>query len=387
MSIDILNSNDKLIHVLFIVKTASGQSHSVTACGNVELPTVSGKRRMIDNVLLVPGIRRNLLSIGTLTDTGMIAWFDCNQCWPLADKTQPRIIARGQRDDSSGLYYLNFEHLDTQQKEVDLTAAKSNDTFMWHRRLKHLSFQALHHLSTSTAARGIPNLPLIKTPCEQCHMGKQFQKSTPKKSITRAAAPLELLHDELCRPISRPSIGKAQYFMNITDDFSRKTWLFFLKNKNEALPRFKEFVTVIEQQTWLKVKWLRSDRGVEYTSNDFNAFCKDKVILRQLTMAHTPEQNGVLERKNRTILNRARSMVHQVDTPARLWAEILSTASSLINASPTTSNYGIIPEQGFTVKHRICPNSVWNLVVMHTSSSPSQKEKINWLVVPRDVHW
>ena len=354
MSIDILNSNDKLIHVLFIVKTASGQSHSVTACGNVELPTVSGKRHMIDNVLLMPGIRRNLLSIGTLTDAGMIAWFDCNQCWPLADKTQPRIIARGQRDDSSGIYYLNFK--------------------------------ALHHLSTSTAARGMPNLPLIKSSCEQCHMGKQFQNSAPKKSITRAAAPLELLHNDLCRPISRPSIGKAPYFMNITDDFSRKTWLFFLKNKNEALPKFKGFVTVIEQQTWLKVKWLRSDRGVDYTSNDFNAFCKNKVILRQLTMAHTPEQNGVSERKNRTILNRARSMVHHVDLPARSWAEILSTANSLINASPTTSNYGITPEQGFTVKPRICPNSVC-LVVMHTSSSPSQKEKINWLVVPRDVHW
>lgn len=220
-SIDIINSNDKFIHVRFIVKTASGQS--VTTCGNVELPTVSGKRHMINNVLLMPGIRRNLLSIGILTDAGMIAWFDSNQCWPLADKTQPKIIARGQRDDSSGLYYLNFEHLETQQEEVNLTAAKFNDTFMWHRRLKHLSFQALHHLSTSTAARGIPNLPLIKASCEQCHIGKQFRKSTPKKSITRAAAPLELLHSDLCRPISPPSICKAQYFMNITDDFSRKT--------------------------------------------------------------------------------------------------------------------------------------------------------------------
>ena len=160
MSIDILNSNDKLIHVLFIVKTASGQSHSVTACGNVELPTVSGKRHMIDDVLLMPGIRRNLLSIGTLTDAGMIAWFDCNQCWPLADKTQLRIIARGQRDDSSGIYYLNFK--------------------------------ALHHLSTSTAARGVPNLPLIKSSCEQCHMGKQFQTQH------RRRASQDLLHHWNC---------------------------------------------------------------------------------------------------------------------------------------------------------------------------------------------
>lgn len=156
------------------------------------LPTVSGKRHMIDNVLLVPGIRKKILSVGILTDAGRIAWFDSNQCWLLADKTQPKIIARGQRDDSSGLCYLDFEHLDTQQEEVNLTAAKFNDTFMWHRRLKNLSFQALHHLSTSTAARGILNFPLIKTSCEQCQMGKQFQKVNTEEEHHRSCCTTEI---------------------------------------------------------------------------------------------------------------------------------------------------------------------------------------------------
>ena len=125
----------------------------------------------------------------------------------------------------------------------------------------------------------------------------------------KASNPLELVHTHVCGPLKPMSNGKITYFLTFIDDYSRKTWVYFLKRKSEVFDTFKEFKTLIEKQSGYYIKMLRSDHGGEYTSDEFENYCKDHGIVHQITPSYTPQLNGVAERKNRTILDMARSML------------------------------------------------------------------------------
>lgn len=126
-------------------------------------------------------------------------------------------------------------------------------------------------------------------------------------------------------------------FLTFIDDFSRKTWVYFLKEKEEAFDAFKQLLAMAEKQSGYYIKVLRSDRGGEYTSRAFQEFCKENGIKHQLTAAYTPQQNGVSERKNRTILDMARSMLKGKHMPTSFWAEAVACAVYLLNRCPTKS--------------------------------------------------
>ena len=136
--------------------------------------------------------------------------------------------------------------------------------------------------------------------------------------------------------------------LTFTDDFSRYTTTYFIKSKSEVLSKFKEYVNSVEKQTGSQimklnilaeedVKVLRSDNGGEYTSNNFTKFCAEMGISHKFTVPYCPQQNGVSERKNRTIMEKARSMLHQAKLPLEFWAEACRTAVYLLNRSPTTA--------------------------------------------------
>ena len=143
------------------------------------------------------------------------------------------------------------------------------------------------------------------------------------------------------------SIGGSRYFLTFTDDFSRYTFVYFLKNKSEVPQCFKEFVTMAEKQTGKSVKVLRSDNGTEYTNNAMSSFLKDKGIVRQLTAPYAPQQNGVSERKNRTIVESARCMLHYAGLLYKFWAEAVNNAVYVLNATSTTSLNGKVPFEVF----------------------------------------
>ena len=113
---------------------------------------------------------------------------------------------------------------------------------------------------------------------------------------------MELIHTDVCGPMRTPSHGNNRYFILFIDDFSRMTWVYFLKEKLEVFGVFKKFKALAENQSGKRIKVLRSDHGKEYTSREFERFCEDEGIERQLTVAYSPQQNGVSERKNRTIM-------------------------------------------------------------------------------------
>ena len=127
-----------------------------------------------------------------------------------------------------------------------------------------------------------------------------------------------------------------KYFVSMIDDYSRMTWVFMMKHKGEAFKKFKEWKTLIENQTGKKIKRLRTDNGLEFCSSEFDEFCRSEGIVRHHTVRHTPQQNGVAERMNQTLLERARCMLFQAGLTRKFWAEAVNTACYLINCGPHT---------------------------------------------------
>lgn len=148
------------------------------------------------------------------------------------------------------------------------------------------------------------DLPKLTKPsdtvCKDCRLGKQTRRSFKTKEYSSTMPP-ELVHTDLCRPTRTASMQGERYFMLLIDDYSCMTWVAFLKEKLEALEKFKAFKALVENEKGLKIKCLRSDNGGEFTSNGFVSFCEKFGIKRQFSAARTPQQNGVVERKNRSV--------------------------------------------------------------------------------------
>jgi transposase InsO family protein len=133
------------------------------------------------------------------------------------------------------------------------------------------------------------------------------------KRDSKAKGVLELIHSDVCGPMPSTSINGYVYYVSFIDDYSRKTWVYFLKSKDEVFGKFKEFKALIENLSERNIKILRSDNGGEYTSKEFVNFCKDAEIKRELTTPYNPQQNGVAERKNKTIMEAMKTMIHDQD--------------------------------------------------------------------------
>ncbi|KAI5056154.1 hypothetical protein GOP47_0029675, partial [Adiantum capillus-veneris] len=161
---------------------------------------------------------------------------------------------------------------------------------------------------------------------------------------------LELVHYDVWGPASTPLLGGSLYYVTFIDDATRKTWVYVMKNKSDVFFIFQRWKAIVEYETGTKVKCLRSDNGGEYCSQAFESFCTSNGIQRQRTTPRTPQQNGISERMNSTIMERARSMRLHASLLLELWAEAVSTSVYLINRSPSTALDGGVPEEAWTDK-------------------------------------
>ena len=160
---------------------------------------------------------------------------------------------------------------------------------------------------------------------------------------------MDLVHTDICGPFPA-SKSQYRYFITFIDDFSRYTHVYLLRHKSEALSVFKQYKISVELQTGFSIKTLRSDNGGEYISNLFDDFCKDQGIHHEFTVPYSPQQNGVAERKNRTILNAIRCMLIHSGLSRSFWTEALLTAIFVQNHLPTTAPAGKIPITAWTGK-------------------------------------
>lgn len=188
---------------------------------------------------------------------------------------------------------------------------------------------------------------------------------------------LELVHSDICGPINPISSSGKRYLLCFIDDYSRKAWVYLLKEKSEAFNYFKLFKRKVEIETGKNIKCLRTDRGGEYTSNEFSDFCKEEGIRRQLTTAYTPQQNGIAERKNRTVMNMVRSMLSSRKVPKVFWAEAVNWTFYVLNRCPTHAVKDITPQEAWSgVKPNVEHFRVWGSI-SHAHISDEKRGKLD----------
>ena len=278
------------------------------------------KRIQIQEALHVPKLHANLLSVSKLSLGGLKVHFNMVGCVVRAPSGV--LIASAPRE--GNLYLLHFTKVNgTPLACLAQGSAHEDLVELWHRRLGHLNMKSMKSLQH--IVKGL-NLSSCKHDwssmvCKGCIEGKQARQPFPKDGATRATKPLELVHSDVCGPMKTTSIGGARYFLTFIDDFSRKIWVYMLKYKSEVFGRFETWKALVEAQSECKVKVLRSDNGGEYVSKAFEEYLKAHGIEHHTSAPYTPQQNGVAERANRTIVEMARAMIHAKGIKLELWGE------------------------------------------------------------------
>ncbi|KAK4395665.1 Retrovirus-related Pol polyprotein from transposon RE2 [Sesamum angolense] len=154
--------------------------------------------------------------------------------------------------------------------------AQEDQSWLWHRRLGHFNFQGLKILHQKKMMTNLPQIQAVEGACEACQQGKQHRKPFPSGTSWRAKAVLELIHTDVCGPMRTPSHEQNRYFILFIDDYSRMTWVYFMREKSEVFKVFKKFKNLVEKQSGRSIKVLRSDRGKEYNNSEFDKFCEEE---------------------------------------------------------------------------------------------------------------
>jgi hypothetical protein len=238
---------------------------------------------------------------------------------------------------SEKVYKLHFE------PEKAYVSKTTDLGELWHRRMVHLHHGALGCLRQ--VVTGVPQVATDKeSPCKGCTLGKYARKPF-QASEHRSKGVLDLVHSDVCGPMSVKSVSGFLYYVIFINDHSKKTWIYFLKTKDEV---FREFKALVENQLGRKIWVLRLDNGGEYTSSKFAEYCVAQGIKKELTFPYNPQQNGVAERKNKTIVGATRAMIHDQGLPMFLWVEACNTTVYIQNRSPHTTLGKKTSEEAYT---------------------------------------
>nr|CAN76821.1 hypothetical protein VITISV_017285 [Vitis vinifera] len=313
---------------------------NVMGKGDINIRTKNGFVETISNVFYVPDLKSNLLSAGQLQEKGYIITIQKGAC-EIYDPSRGAIAV--VQMGSNRLFPLKIDSV-----QSFLMAEVKDLSWLWHLRYGHLNFGGLKTLQQKHMVTGLPQISIPSQVCEECVVGKQHRSQFPQGKSRRAKNVLELVHSDICGLINPTSNGGKKYLIIFIDDYSRKTWVSFLQEKSEAFSAFKSFKARVEKETGRSIKILRTDRGGEYCSNEFEHFCDDQGIRRELTAAYTPQQNGVSERKNRTILNMVRSLLARGKIPKSFWPEAINWSIHVLNKSLTFSVQNMTPEEAWS---------------------------------------
>lgn len=202
---------------------------------------------------------------------------------------------------------------------------------------------ALRKMARDDMVRGLPMVEEVDQLCEACLAGKQKRTPFPDQSQWRAERSLELVHGDLCGPVTPTTPSGNAYFLLLVDDRSRYMWVNMLPTKDRAAAAIKNFQALAEVESGCKLGTLRTDRGGEFTSREFMEYCAADGVRRQLTAPYSPQQNGVVERRNGMVVGTARSLLKAKGLPSWFWGEAVNTAVYLLNRTPTKSVEGMTP--------------------------------------------
>ncbi|WVZ89693.1 hypothetical protein U9M48_036062 [Paspalum notatum var. saurae] len=294
----------------------------VTGVGSVSLSAKLSLRE----VAFVRNLGFNLVSVSQLLHEGLEVHFKKGACCVL-DAEETLVC--------SLLPFGQVFRVDLTSISVPahcLVASPSADIWKWHRRLGHLSFDLLVRLSSMGLIRGLPKLRAEKDlVCHPCRHGKMVAASHIPMSQVMTSYLGELLHMDTVGPARVASVSGKWYVLVVVDYFSRFSWVFFMESKDEALGFVRDLVLRLRNESHKAMRTIRSDNGGECRNSRFENFCRDLGLEHQFSSLYTPPQNGVVERKNRTLVKMARTMLDEHMTPRRFWAEAVNMACYIAN--------------------------------------------------------
>lgn len=308
------------------VTIANGKTLQVRGGGTIEVP-IQGKMTQITGVIYVPDLGYNLLSVSQLGEKGMKCNFDSSsatllrngQVVAIARKLGRTYVLEGSANEKATLASV--------KKDQEVSAR-------WHRRLGHPGMRKTD-LFGSGAVDGIP--PLQQVNCETCKMTKSTQ-NVNRSLAPRATQKLERVHMDFWGPYKTPTIGGSRYMLTVTDDFSRKSWIYLTKERSEVYQVFESWRNQAQLESGQKLKALRSDNAPEFIK--LSKELEKDGIRTELTVPYTPSQNGVAERLNRTLITKARAMLVTAELPSQLWGEAVHAACYLKNLTPMNTDRG-----------------------------------------------
>lgn len=314
------------------VKVANNEKMKINHVGDLKCKIGENLEKDItlSEVHYIPDLCVNLLSVSQIVKNGNTVVFDKDGVQICKDKN---VIASGQL--IGNMFSMNIK---TNEFAAAANVTGNNNSVLWHRRLAHINFAALNSLLNIKVKHD--------TQCIVCAEGKQSRKPF-NDSGTRASGLLDLVHSDVCGPISIRSHGHARFFVTFIDDFSRKCFVYVLKSKGEVFTQFLKFKERVERETERKIKTLRTDNGTEYENNNFHEFFAKHGIKHEKSAPYSPQQNGLAERMNRTIIEKVRCMLFDSKLNKQFWAEAVSAAVDVINVIPNAAN-------------KIPPNEMWN---------------------------
>nr|GEW51278.1 hypothetical protein [Tanacetum cinerariifolium] len=347
----------------------------VTFGGNPNGGKITGKGKIktgkldFDDVYFVKELKFNLFSVSQMCDKKNSVLFTDNEClvlshdFKLPDESQ--VLLRVPR--KNNMCNVNLKNI---VPSGDLTClfakATIDESNLWHKRLGHISFKTINKLVKRNLVRGLPTKVFENdNSCVVCKKGKKYRASCKSKPVSSIDQPPFRLHMDLFGPTFVKSLSKKSYCLVITDDYSRFTWVFFFASKDETTPILKTFITGLENQLSLKVKVIISDNGTEFKNSDLTQFCGLKGIKREFSVPRTPQQNGIAERKNKTLIKAARTILADslLPTPYELlhgrtpsigFMRPFSCPVTILNTVDHLGKFQGKVDEGFLVGYSVC---------------------------------
>lgn len=307
--------------------------------GNALLRTNKNARVEIYDAIFIPELSSNLLSVSRIESTGKSVHFFDGKV-EIRDK-DGSVVITGKR--INGLYHLDLFPLESSELTASALKGKVFDEGkLWHQRFGHLGF---HNMSKMVKDNMGEKLTLqlssidVKSPigCDACVFGKQSREPFDKTHKIRSTRPLELIHSDVCGHFPEPTHDGFRYFVTFMDDYTHFLVVYLMKHKSEVFLKFQEYEAMVTAQFSQRISKLRSDNGGEYYNKEFISFCKSKGIQMIPTTPYTPQQNGVSERVNRTLMDKVRSIMHESKVPMNMWGEVLYASAYTLNRSPTSA--------------------------------------------------
>ncbi|GJY14388.1 putative ribonuclease H-like domain-containing protein [Tanacetum coccineum] len=304
--------------------------------GNYQIAPILGYGDLVQGTITikrgyyVEGLNHNLFLVGQFCDADLEVAFRKSTCY-ICDLKGNDLLTGSRGTD---LYSISLQDSTTPNPICLMAKATSSQAWLWHRRLSHLNFDTINLLLKNNIVNGLPKLKFIKDHlCSSCELGKAKRKSFHTKTTLSLKRRLQLLHMDLCGPMRVESINGKKYVLVIVDDYSRYTWTHFLRSKDETPGVLIDFLTLVQRGLHAQVTTVRTDKGTEFLNKTLHAYFAKEGIRHETSTARTPEQNGVVERRNRTLVEAARTMLSAAKVPLFFWAEAIATTCFTQNRS------------------------------------------------------